>query len=32
VKADITRPQIYGAIVAVLLGVRMYYRYRIVRV
>jgi len=27
VKADITRPQIYGAIVAVLLGVRLYYRY-----
>jgi sulfoxide reductase heme-binding subunit YedZ len=26
VKADIRRPMIYGAIVAVLLGVRLYYR------
>jgi len=28
VKADITRPQIYGAIVAVLLGVRLFYKYK----
>ncbi len=27
VKADITRPEIYAAIVAVLLGARLYYRY-----
>ena len=26
VKADISRPQTYAAIVAVLLGVRLYYR------
>src|SRR5215510_6675309 len=28
VKADIQRPMIYGAIVALLLGVRLYYRTR----
>jgi len=28
VKADITRPMIYGAIVAVLLALRVYYRLR----
>ena len=27
VKADITRPEIYGAIVAVLLGARLYHRF-----
>jgi sulfoxide reductase heme-binding subunit YedZ len=31
VKADITRPQIYAAIVAILLGARLYYRYGIRR-
>jgi sulfoxide reductase heme-binding subunit YedZ len=28
VKADITRPEIYAVIVAILLGARVYYRYR----
>ena len=28
VKADISRPQIYAVIVTVLLGARVYYRYR----
>ena len=28
VKADISRPRTYGAIVAILLGARVYYRYR----
>ena len=28
VKADISRPQTYAAIVAILLGVRLFYRYR----
>ena len=28
VKADISRPQTYAAIVAVLLGARLYYRYK----
>jgi sulfoxide reductase heme-binding subunit YedZ len=28
VKADISRPQTYAAIVTVLLGARVYYRYR----
>jgi methionine sulfoxide reductase heme-binding subunit len=28
VKADIQRPMIYGAIVGVLLGARLYYRFR----
>jgi sulfoxide reductase heme-binding subunit YedZ len=28
VKADVRRPMIYGAIVAVLLGARVYYRFR----
>ena len=28
VKADISRPQTYAAIVAVLLGARLYYRFR----
>ncbi len=27
VKADLTRPQTYAAIVAILLGVRLYYRF-----
>ena len=31
VKADITRPETYGIIVGILLGVRLYYRYSVHR-